>query len=254
MAARRRATLTLLLAALVIPGIAAACDPDHSWKLVSQDVRRRLSPRALTALAVELSARLGAEEPGGSGARAGKTGASTMAVLEAIDQSPASTGPSAATICDLWADALKRANGARVVDVSAVSRRLALEKRGASGIFDTAFLESLSKHEGAQLFVKVRIVAYESELRQLEDLAPANRGLRATQLFERVRARVSVQDASGAYRLLEELEGFSSESFLYFAEGDSPVRLVEVHMDRPGEEPLVWRAVSGRAHFELGRP
>lgn len=254
MAARRGATLTVLLALLVIPGSMGACDPDHSWKVVSQDVRPRLSPRALTALAVELVARLGAAEPEAGGARAGKSGVGTMAVLEAIDQSPASTGADVAKVGDVWAEALKRASGAGVVDAGAVARRLALEKRDASGIYDTAFLASVSKNEGARLFAKVRIVSYESELRQLEDLAPANQGLRATQLFERVRARVSVQDASGAYRLLEELEGYSSESFLYFAEGDSPGRLVEVHLDRPGEEPLIWRAVSGRAHFELGRP
>ncbi|MBI3890923.1 MAG: hypothetical protein HY303_05280 [Candidatus Wallbacteria bacterium] len=229
------------LAALAAPGLLLACDPNHSWSVASELRRPALSPRAVGALTAQLVSRLGK----------GLSSSPRVALLEAVDQTPKRTGPATAEFLDAFETGLRSAAGASLIRPEAVARRLSEEKRPAGAIYDTRFFASLARRDKAELFVKVRLVMYDSELRQLRDLAPANRGLEATQLLDVVRARVSVQAADGSYRFIDELEGTAVESFLYFADSGRPSRLVEVYLERPGGKPFEWKSQPDHKHFEF---
>ncbi|MBI4872733.1 MAG: hypothetical protein HY814_14335 [Candidatus Riflebacteria bacterium] len=220
-----------------------ACDPDHAWSQTANSSAPMMLPRAVEAMVDVLVRRT--EPP--------PTAKDRVALLSVADDSPAESRIAEAPnrFAALFEQALRRQTGTTVLTQSAIVEELHQSGLGAEALYSPAFFAKLVARKGATLMLKVRLAAYAREIRSLTDLNPANRGLEATQVVQRLRVRLSLQDPDGRYRFIDEVEGTAFESYIFAMRGGQPVSAAEAFIERPGRRPLDWTALKDHQHFKF---
>ncbi len=231
-----------LALATVLAGPVLSCDPDHAWKPFRRTSRQVVSSRAIQKLAWATSSRI-------TGRVAGDH--KLVLLVSAQDSQKAETGSDDEGWSAEFMQGLAAHSGCGLVPAGQVSKLLAHRTSPETAVHDPRFFQELSRVAGATLFLKIRLASSRSHLRQMEDLNPRNPGLLATQVVDRIGARISIQKEDGTYLLIDEIEVSAMESYLYFAADGVPVRLVEAYVERPGQSPSFWSAGKSHDHFSF---
>jgi hypothetical protein len=242
---------------------AHACDPTHTWAERSAFSRKALSDTALDSLVRNWVAQM----------RSDKQALPEHAKVALIDVSDgyahggvvAAGKPAPAPLSEAdRAEVEKRATGivlqalrAQQLEVIEPARvRSMLDKAGVppGQPLEAKTREAVRKETGAAWLIEVRLRDYAMLTRVDQDSQQDNKGLLCQFLFETVRARMTLSDASDATTFLGEAQGLVRNGFLFMTDGQSDEHVkydIEYHLDRPGTDPATWTLKPGHGHLGL---
>lgn len=227
---------------------ALACDPNHDFKEVRAVSRPSLSDRALASLVKNLLFEL--EQKGQSLPKG-----STVAVIGVQDARPAPALSVQGGALTLVAAQALESPDVRVVPAARTAQALALRKIGPEARLGADVLEDLARTLGATHFLRIKVTDAGQLVRLEKDVSPGNQGRLFRQwVNERARGRMSLQEASGRFVYLQELQGLCRDGYLYMArttEGTQVEYFVEYHLDRPGGTPLEFQRNPAESHLQL---
>lgn len=249
--------LVILVLALCAAGGARACDPYHAWQEASSFGRKTLSERALENLAISWLSKLGAA---GKAIPSGATVALASVSDGCARDGVVAPGQPEPAKLDAKARAEREKKAAATLEAALTAagfKVVPLEKTAKLTDGPEPSAEACAKiaqSTGAQWILSVRLRDYTQMLRVDADTVPANKGLLCQYQFETVRARIGLQDATGAHAFLDEAQGLTRDGWLFMTDAapNPKVRYwIEYYVERPGREALTYQLKPGHSHLGL---